>query len=216
MKNESEPGLTCGSENRLTFSQRTRTLGFHRSPSGHQSARGYVCSITTPISRHCIYQNASGRSRWLNRDPIGERGGINLYEFVENNPPHFVDTDGNGAKSSGNAPVKDPVDTSLPPIGSGSSSASAAAGALDLVTAPLDDPRGPGLIATICAALGKHPFDKPVFNIPWNPVPDQGGPYNPPNPLPETPPTPVAGGQPYAPPATGCSLCPVNNPAIHR
>ena len=29
--------------------------------------------------------------RWLNRDPISERGGINLYEFVRNSPLNLVD-----------------------------------------------------------------------------------------------------------------------------
>jgi RHS repeat-associated protein len=29
--------------------------------------------------------------RWLNRDPIGERGGINLYGFVGNSPVNYVD-----------------------------------------------------------------------------------------------------------------------------
>jgi len=29
--------------------------------------------------------------RWLNRDPIGERGGINLYGFVGNNPINWID-----------------------------------------------------------------------------------------------------------------------------
>jgi RHS repeat-associated protein len=29
--------------------------------------------------------------RWLNRDPIGEKGGINLYTFNRNNPLRFVD-----------------------------------------------------------------------------------------------------------------------------
>jgi RHS repeat-associated protein len=29
--------------------------------------------------------------RWLNRDPIGEEGGINLYGFVENNPVNWID-----------------------------------------------------------------------------------------------------------------------------
>lgn len=35
-----------------------------------------------------------GRSEWLNRDPIGEAGGINLYGFVHNNPTTLVDPDG--------------------------------------------------------------------------------------------------------------------------
>jgi RHS repeat-associated protein len=30
-------------------------------------------------------------SRWLNRDPIGEVGGINLYEFVRNRPVNGID-----------------------------------------------------------------------------------------------------------------------------
>ena len=29
--------------------------------------------------------------RWLNRDPLGEEGGINLYEFVGNNPINWID-----------------------------------------------------------------------------------------------------------------------------
>src|SRR5262249_33724500 len=29
--------------------------------------------------------------RWLNQDPIGEAGGLNLYAFVDNNPLMFVD-----------------------------------------------------------------------------------------------------------------------------
>lgn len=29
--------------------------------------------------------------RWLTNDPIGERGGFNLYNFVQNNPLSFAD-----------------------------------------------------------------------------------------------------------------------------
>jgi len=29
--------------------------------------------------------------RWINRDPVGEEGGLNLYEFVQNNPCDRVD-----------------------------------------------------------------------------------------------------------------------------
>ncbi len=32
--------------------------------------------------------------RWLNRDPIGEQAGINLYQFVGNNPIDYVDSVG--------------------------------------------------------------------------------------------------------------------------
>lgn len=31
---------------------------------------------------------------WLDRDPIGEAGGINLYQFVLNSPMFWVDRDG--------------------------------------------------------------------------------------------------------------------------
>lgn len=38
------------------------------------------------------YNPSTGR--WPNRDPIGERGGMNLYGFVRNGPIAYVDTDG--------------------------------------------------------------------------------------------------------------------------
>jgi insecticidal toxin complex protein TccC len=32
-----------------------------------------------------------GLQRWINRDPIGEMGGLNLYGFVGNSPLIYVD-----------------------------------------------------------------------------------------------------------------------------
>ena len=40
------------------------------------------------------YYSAS-LGRWINRDPIAEDGGINLYAFVINSPPNQIDTLGN-------------------------------------------------------------------------------------------------------------------------
>ncbi|MCI5227696.1 MAG: RHS repeat-associated core domain-containing protein, partial [Candidatus Electrothrix sp. AX2] len=37
---------------------------------------------------------APGVGRWINRDPIGEAGGINLYGFVGNGPVNWVDPNG--------------------------------------------------------------------------------------------------------------------------
>jgi len=43
-------------------------------------------------SAHAFYDPSLGR--WINRDPIKERGGINLYGFVGNNPVDYVDLRG--------------------------------------------------------------------------------------------------------------------------
>jgi RHS repeat-associated protein len=39
--------------------------------------------------------------RWLNRDPVEEEGGLNLYGFVDNNPLYYVDPDGQQAIAIG-------------------------------------------------------------------------------------------------------------------
>jgi len=54
----------------------------------------------TPGWRACAYRTASGRAKWLNRDPIGELGGINLYHFNFNDPIDRIDTDGLGSITS--------------------------------------------------------------------------------------------------------------------
>ena len=39
----------------------------------------------------------AGTGRWINRDPMGEIGGINFYDYVSNNPVGWLDPDGTNA-----------------------------------------------------------------------------------------------------------------------
>lgn len=62
-----------------------------------------VCSIAlaalalitlVPQSNAVLYLGRAydpNLQRWITRDPIGERGGINLHAFVKNGAPNFVD-----------------------------------------------------------------------------------------------------------------------------
>ena len=45
--------------------------------------------LALPTSGWAYYNPESGR--WQNRDPIGERGGVNQYQFVRNDPVHYLD-----------------------------------------------------------------------------------------------------------------------------
>jgi RHS repeat-associated protein len=45
----------------------------------------------TGLSYYGYRYYAPALGRWLTRDPIGEKGGLNLYEFVENNPINKID-----------------------------------------------------------------------------------------------------------------------------
>ena len=56
------------------------------------------------------YYNAS-TGRWLSRDPIGERGGLNLYGFVKNNPLAKVDFLGRVGLESMGTPATTPDGT---------------------------------------------------------------------------------------------------------
>jgi RHS repeat-associated protein len=62
------------------------------------------------------------RGRWPNRDPIAERGGLNLYGFVRNNPANLIDSDGRAPMGwpvvpppgyPPSIPPKPPSDTSI-------------------------------------------------------------------------------------------------------
>ena len=57
--------------------------------------------------------------RWVNRDPIGERGGIDLYRFVGNDPTDYVDEFGlrYGNPVPPCAPYPDCINRPPPPSG---------------------------------------------------------------------------------------------------
>ncbi len=62
---------------------------------------------------------APSLQRWLNQDPIGERGGINLYEFVQNSPENRVDPFGDDIGGGGTGSQNDPPNgVSWPTCGS--------------------------------------------------------------------------------------------------
>jgi hypothetical protein len=53
---------------------------------------GLLSVIISSLNANAFYDPNIGR--WLNRDPIGEGGGINLFRFVSNNPEIWYDRDG--------------------------------------------------------------------------------------------------------------------------
>jgi uncharacterized protein RhaS with RHS repeats len=51
-----------------------------------------VMVLCAQVKVSAFYSPDTGR--WLNRDPIQETGGLNLYDYVANNPVNFVDRNG--------------------------------------------------------------------------------------------------------------------------
>jgi uncharacterized protein RhaS with RHS repeats len=76
---------------RPTSPSKTRVGGFSRRPSGRLSRRSCLRPIPTPGCRAYGYKTAAGRLQWPNRDPIGEKGGINLYQYARNNAVTQID-----------------------------------------------------------------------------------------------------------------------------
>jgi hypothetical protein len=74
-----------------TSPRKTRVRGFCRHASGQTSSRRRCRSIITPGSRGCGYKTVSGRHEFVNRDPLAENGGLNLYAYCRNNPVSLID-----------------------------------------------------------------------------------------------------------------------------
>ena len=61
--------------------------------SDYQYAQSYFHSPSNlNLMRHRAYISAN--ERWLNRDPIAEKGGVNQYRYASNDPLSFVDPSG--------------------------------------------------------------------------------------------------------------------------
>ena len=56
------------------------------------SSKEYIPSVGIYYYLYRFYD--PGAQRWLNRDPIEEDGGLNLYSSVQNNPVQFIDSFG--------------------------------------------------------------------------------------------------------------------------
>ena len=67
------------------------------SSSGAQASNNSYRYSTKEYFTHAGLYNygvrfySSGLGRWINRDPIAEAGGLNLYGFNHNSPPNYVD-----------------------------------------------------------------------------------------------------------------------------
>jgi len=80
----------------LTWRRSTFGLRKRRTPSGRSAPRGTRNLTVATASRACRCRTGQGHPVWLNRDPIFESGGINVYAFCLNTPINYLDTDGRG------------------------------------------------------------------------------------------------------------------------
>jgi hypothetical protein len=83
------PGLAR--RHRATLSHANKVTRPRRTPSGRSVPRITRNRTAATGSRACRRRTGQGHQVWLNRDPIGERGGLNLYECFANSPPNFFD-----------------------------------------------------------------------------------------------------------------------------
>ncbi len=108
------------SKNRVgVFSALSRTRARRSASQVPESQQGKPATLTETASgvRYYGYRFLSPETgRWINRDPIEERGGLNVYGFVENNV-HEVDYLGlcmNGCVNTGIPEIMQTHETSTP------------------------------------------------------------------------------------------------------
>jgi RHS repeat-associated protein len=84
--------------NKATSPLKTRVGGSRGCPPGRSSGRRVRTREIATTCRRYGYKTALGRSSWPNRDPIQEKGGLNLYGFARNCSLSVVDPLGLAAK----------------------------------------------------------------------------------------------------------------------
>jgi RHS repeat-associated protein len=83
----------------LDYSPYGETTGEGTLPDFRYAGMFHLPETGLYLTRYRLYDPAS--ARWLNRDPIGETGGINLYAYVEGNPVNAIDPTGKMSLSMG-------------------------------------------------------------------------------------------------------------------
>jgi RHS repeat-associated protein len=100
----SSAGVVANTYTFDSFGNLTASTGTLSNPFRY-TAREFDSETNLYFYRARYYDPSTGR--FLGEDPIGFQGGVNLYAYVDNNPPNFRD-------SSGRCPGKDPCDESQP------------------------------------------------------------------------------------------------------
>ena len=86
-----QPRVRRRAPGKRTSPQKNRVGVFGRRPPGpRRVCRPQVADLVSGCSAH-RYETASARPFWLSRDPIGEKGGVNLYGMVGNDAIDSVD-----------------------------------------------------------------------------------------------------------------------------
>jgi RHS repeat-associated protein len=87
------PSLAASERRRppQTATQKNSRRVFFSNPSGRTLDRRHLPLRTAPGYRACGYKTASGRPKWLSRDPLGEYAGIDIYGYVLNDPVNGID-----------------------------------------------------------------------------------------------------------------------------
>jgi RHS repeat-associated protein len=75
---------------------------------------GYYCHLQSSLNLAVFRAYSSNLGRWINRDPISERGGINLYRYTKNDPIDISDPAGTAPAQVDPTVPRSPSDVSLP------------------------------------------------------------------------------------------------------